>query len=131
MCLIACKTRKGIIFSTEAFFSLLAVLVLLNALLLTQNALTPKYFSLYDYQLVQDVFEVSEKNGAMKKFAEGSGEEEFEKIAREIDVCLVVSSAAKKIEANCNKNDYSSVISASRTVVFSDSFEEVEVSLKR
>ncbi len=125
------KTKKGIALSTEAFFSLLAVLVLLNALLLTRNALAPDYSLLYGYQLVQDVFEVSEKNGAMKKFVEGRGEAEFEKIASEIGACLIASSKNKKIEANCNKTNYSQVVSASRVVVLKDSFEKVEIGLKR
>ncbi|MBI5159055.1 hypothetical protein HY992_02955 [Candidatus Micrarchaeota archaeon] len=131
---------KGILFSMEAFFSLLAVLVLLEFVMLSQNALALKYESLYAYQLVQDVLEVGEKTGAMQNFAEftegnalagAKAEKQFKEMAEQIDACITISANGKEIKANCNQKNYSFTISEERIIALNRGFERVQVSLKK
>lgn len=131
---------KGLFFSLEAFFSLLAVLVLLEFVLVSQNALALKFESLREYQLVQDVLEVAEKTGALKDFAEyaggnalagGKARKQFNEMAGLLDVCLEITANGKKIEANCNKKQYTSTTTEERITALSNGFEKVQVSLKK
>ncbi len=123
----------------EAFFSLLAALLLLSFIPLTYDSQEFSRASLLEYQHANDVAEVLwaagdyEKIGDWAEGDEASGyvvRERLGGIAKETNLCIVleVKGKNKKIEVNCGETG-NEVTVISRTIVGKEGIYEMMISV--
>ncbi len=134
--------HRGFILSIDAILSFVVVLLLVLAVGFARGARENPYETLYEHQLLNDVFEVCERSGAsgdMGAWVAGdarAGEMAREKlleIARYSGRCIEIKVDEKKMTAGCEKenvNDVGDVVAGSRILVLKNEYKKLEIEMR-
>ncbi|MEW6328929.1 MAG: hypothetical protein AB1468_02305 [Candidatus Micrarchaeota archaeon] len=130
--------RNGFILSIEALMSLVVALLLVLAIGFARGARENPYETLYEHQLLNDVFEVCERSGAcadVGAWAEGdeaAGErarEKLEEIASYSSRCIEAKIGERRITAGCERLNAHGII-GSRILVVKNEYKKLGIEMR-
>lgn len=132
--------RRGFILSIEALMSFVVALTLVFAIGFVRGAQENQYETLYENQLLNDVFEVLERSGASEDIGalaggdESAGEkagEKLEEIARYSNRCILVRVEDREMRAGCEKtNSSGGAIFGSRLLTLKNGYKKLEIEMR-